>query len=175
MDRLVLGNVISLVGSIFLFFSCVAKTKRQIAVYQLLQCAVLTISQIVFDKGGGAVSMGAAGLRNLLIASGHYGFYTMIAIALTTLVLGVSLNGAGLIGLMPVGAGVFYTISLYKAKDAIAVKLALSALLWVWIVYSALIGDIFGTISNAAAQALNLVTLFKLRKERGKSNDRTST
>ena len=175
MDRLVLGNAISLVGSLFLFFSCVAKTKRAIAVYQLLQCVVLTIAQIVFDKGGGAVSMAAAGVRNLLIASGHYGFTSMLIIAGLTLFFGIYLNGAGLVGLMPVGAGVFYTISLYKARDAVAVKLALSALLWVWIVYSALIGDIFGTISNAVAQALNLITLTKLRKERKRSNNSTST
>ena len=168
MDRIILGNIISLVGAFFLFFSCIARTKRQIAVYQLLQCIVLTASQVVFDKGGGAVSMAAAGVRNLLIASGHYGFVAMIAVAAITLVLGISLNGAGLIGLMPVGAGVFYTVSLYKAKDAVSVKLALSALLWVWIVYSALIGDVFGTISNSTAQVLNLITLHKLRKERRK-------
>ena len=166
MDRLVLGNIISLVGSLFLFFSCIAKTKKTIAVYQLLQCVVLMISQIVFNKGGGAVSMAAAGVRNLLIASGHYGLLSMLILAALTLIFGIYLNGAGLIGLMPVGAGVFYTVSLYRAKDAIAVKLALSALLWVWIVYSALIGDIFGTLSNTVAQALNLTTLYKLRRQR---------
>lgn len=166
MDRLVLGNIISLVGSLFLFFSCIAKTKKRIALFQLLQCIVLTVSQIVFNKGGGAVSMAAAGLRNLLIASGHYGLIPMLILAALTLILGIYLNTSGLIGLMPVGIGVFYTVSLYRAKDAIAVKIALSVLLFVWIVYSALIGDIFGTISNTAAQILNIITLFKLKRQR---------
>ena len=166
MDRLVLGNVISLVGSLFLLLSCTAKTKKTIAIYQLLQCLVLTVSQIVFGKGGGAVSMAAAGLRNLLIASGHYGLIPMLILSGLTLVLGIYLNTSGIIGLMPVGIGVFYTVSLYKARDAVAVKLALSVLLFVWIVYSALIGDIFGTFSNITAQVLNLITLFKLRRQR---------
>jgi len=162
--NLILGNAISFLGAIFLCASCVAKTKRRLVILQFFQCVILTTAQIVFGKGSGAVSMSAAGVRNLIIASGHYNAFIMILVVLFTLIFGLYFNTAGYLGLLPIGAGVFYSAALYFAKDVRTLKMALSVLLFTWIVYSALIFDIFGTISNTAAQILNLITLQKTRK-----------
>ena len=166
MNSLILGNAISFIAAVFLCLSCVAKTKRSVAALQLTQCLFNVIAQIAFGKGSGAVSMSAAATRNLLIATGHYGVIAMIIISLFTLVLGLYFNTAGLIGLMPVSVGIFYTVSLYFVKDVRTLKCSLAVLLFVWIVYSALIFDVFGTISNTLAQILNLITLSRLKKEK---------
>ncbi len=162
--NIVLGNAISFFGALFLCASCVAKTKRRLVVLQFFQCLFFTAAQIAFGKGSGAVSMSAAGIRNLIIASGHYNAVVMIIVVLFTLFFGLRFNTAGYLGLLPIGIGVFYSAALYFTKDVRALKIALSLLLAVWIVYSALIFDIFGTVSNTVAEILNVATLAKIRK-----------
>ncbi len=165
--NIILGNAISFFGALFLCASCVAKTKRRVVILQFFQCVILTAAQIAFGKGSGAVSMSAAGIRNLIIASGHYNAVVMAAVVLFILVLGLYFNTAGYLGLLPIGAGVFYSAALYFAKDVRALKIALAVLLFAWIIYSALIFDIFGTISNTVAEILNLTTLVKMKKTSG--------
>lgn len=162
--NILVGNLISLVGSAFLCASCVAKTKRRVVILQLCQCAVLAVAQLVFGKGAGAVSMSMAGVRNLIIASGHYNFVVMLVIFALTLGLGLHFNTAGLLGLIPVAVGLMYTVALYFSHSIKALKIWLSVLLFGWIIYSAMIFDLFGTISNTAAEVLNLVTLAKISK-----------
>ncbi len=164
MNRLLIGNIISLVGSFFLCASCVAKTKRRVVVCQLFQCIILTVAQIVFGKGSGAVSMSMAGVRNLIIASGHYNIFVMLAIASITFFFGLYFNTAGYIGLIPIGVGVFYSAALYFSKNVRTLKLSLAVLLFAWIVYSALIYDIFGFLSNSVAEILNIITLIRMHK-----------
>ena len=169
MTRLALANTISFLGALFLCLSCLARTKRRVAACQLIQCGMLTFAQIAFGKGAGAVTMGAAFIRNLLIAIGHYSTIAMIIIAGLTLLFGVAFNSFGLIGLLPVGVGIFYTISTRLAKDVVGVKYALLVLLSVWVIYSVLIKDLFGVISNLLALILNIITLCKMKKTKNKS------
>lgn len=164
--NIILGNAISFFGAFFLFASCVAKTKRRLVILQFFQCVILTTAQIVFGKGSGAVSMSAAGIRNLIIASEHYNVFIMILVVIFTVAFGLYFNTAGYLGLLPIVAGAFYSSALYFAKDVRVLKMALSVLLFTWIVYSALIFDIFGMISNTIAQILNVITLQKLKRQR---------
>ena len=175
MNRLLLGNIISLFGSFFLCASCVVKTKRRVVLCQLFQCIILTVAQIVFGKGSGAVSMSMAGVRNLIIASGHYNIIVMILIVLITFTFGLYFNTAGYIGLIPIFVGVFYTAALYFTKNVRTLKLALAVLLLAWIVYSALIYDIFGFLSNSVAEILNIMTLVKMYKDTKASSETNIT
>lgn len=166
MSRLLVANIISFVGALFLCLSCIAKTKRRVATYQFIQCGLLVFAQLAFGKGSGAVSMGAAFVRNVCIATGHYGIIPMILIASFTLIFGLRFNTYGFIGLMPVAVGIFYTVALYFSKGIKGTKIALSVLLLVWVIYSLLILDFFGVVSNALALTLNLLTLKNMTKEK---------
>lgn len=126
----------------------------------------MAAAQIVFGKGAGAVSMGVAGVRNLLIFFDKFGSFFAIMLTLVTLVLGLYLNSGGVVGLIPTGVGVLYTVALYAIKDVYRLKIALCILLYAWIVYSGLIFDIFGMISNTLAEVLNIITMKRMRKER---------
>ena len=162
MSNWVLGNILSLVGAIFLSSSCIVKTKRGVVILQLFQCMFMAAAQIVFGKGAGAVSMLVAGVRNVLIFFDKFGGFMAVVLSLITLALGLYLNSGGLIGLIPTLVGVVYTIALYIIKDVRRLKVALCILLYGWIVYSGLIFDIFGMISNTLAQVLNVITLKKM-------------
>ncbi|MBQ8720468.1 MAG: YgjV family protein [Clostridia bacterium] len=166
MNNIVLGNIISFIGAIFLFGSCIVKTKKRVHFFQLLQCAVFTVSQLVFGRGAGAVSMSVAGVRNLLICFDLYGRAAMLILVSVTAFLGFYFNSAGIVGLLPVAAGIFYSVVSYSAKSIRTLKAGLAVLLLVWTVYSALIFDIFGMISNATALVLNLVTFHRIIKNK---------
>ena len=162
--NIIVGNAISFIGAIFLSASCVAKTKKRVCILQLFQCIVITASQIAFGKGAGAVAMSFAGVRNLLIMGSRYNFFAMLTLSVLIFIFGVYFNSFGLIGLMPPLASVMYTVALYYVRDVRRLKFFLSILLFTWIVYSALIYDIFGVISNIVAQVLNVTTLSKMKK-----------
>ena len=163
MSNIIIGNLLSLLGAIFLSASCIAKTKKGVVILQLFQCAFMAAAQIVFGKGAGAVSMAVAGVRNILIFFDKFGLFFAVLLSLVTLILGLALNSGGVIGLIPTAVGVIYTAALYAIKDVYRLKIALCILLYGWIVYSGLIFDIFGMISNALAQVLNIITLKKMK------------
>ena len=112
--------------------------------------------------------MAVAGVRNLLIFFNSFGIVWAILLSALTLFLGLYLNTGGIVGLIPTFVGVIYTVSLYAVKDVRRVKIALCVLLFGWIVYSGLIFDIFGMISNTLAEILNVITLKKMSREREK-------
>ncbi len=169
MENIILGNIISFIGSIFLFASCLAKTRRRVHFFQLIQCTVLAVAQLVFGSGAGVVSMAVAAIRNLLICFGIYGFLPMIVLVSFTVVFGTALNTSGLIGFLPVAAGVFYSIVSYSAKSIRMLKSGLAVLLFIWVIYSALILDVFGMLSNTSALVLDLVAIYKqVRKDKNK-------
>ena len=165
-SNIIFGNMLSLVGAIFLSSSCIAKTKKGVVILQLFQCIFMAAAQIVFGKGAGAVSMSVAGVRNILIYFDRFGAFMALLLSAITLALGLYLNSGGIIGLIPTAVGVFYTLTLYTAKDVYRLKIILCVLLYGWIVYSALIFDIFGMLSNMLAQILNVITLKKMRASR---------
>ena len=169
MTRFIIANVLSFLGAIFLCLSCLVKTKRGVATCQLIQCGMLAFAQIAFGKGGGAVTMSAAFVRNFLIATGHYTTFMMIIIATFTLGFGITLNSFGVIGLLPVFVGVFYTVAARFSTGVVGLKYALSLLLCVWVIYSVLIFDLFGALSNFLALTLNIITLAKMKKAKKKS------
>jgi len=165
-SNILFGNMLSLVGAIFLSSSCIAKTKKGVVILQLFQCIFMATAQIVFGKGAGAVSMSVAGIRNILIYFDRFGAFMTVLLSAITLALGIYLNSGGIIGLIPTAVGVLYTFGLYAVKDVYRVKIVLCVLLYGWIVYSALIFDVFGMLSNMLAQVLNVITLKKMRKPR---------
>jgi len=161
-DRIIVGNIISFCASFFLVGSCLTCKRKRVHLFQFFQGATLAVSQLAFGKGGGAVSMSVAAVRNLLICFGAYSRWAMIILASVTLLLGSGLNSSGIVGFMPVLAGTFYSVVSYRAKSILTLKLGLSLLLLVWTVYSAIILDVFGAITNGTGLLLNIVTLGRM-------------
>ena len=162
--RILAGNVISFVATLFLFLGGIARGRREIYFFQFLECVFLIISQLVFLQIAGAVSMCFSALRNHLAAKEKYTPLALVLIFTLTAMLGILLNRGGVVGLIPVGASLLLTACAYVLKSALAVRLAVMISLALWVVYSVLIRDYVSAASNLLALALNLYTLVRTRK-----------
>lgn len=159
MKRLIFANALSLVGAVFLWLSCTTKNKGRVHFYQMLQCSVLVVSQLVFGRPSGAVAMGVACVRNGLKYLGIYNAPFTSVLLILTLALGVYFNTGGVLGLVPVLAGSFFTVAVYRARSLRTLKISMIVLLSSWVIYSALIYDFVGLVSNGVALVLNLLTI----------------
>ena len=163
--RILIGNVISLVATAFLFLGGIARGRREIYFFQFLECVFLIISQLVFLQIAGAVSMCFSAVRNHLAAREKYTPLALALIFVATAALGILLNRSGTVGLIPVGASLLLTLCAYFLKSALAVRCAVMISLAMWVVYSIIIRDYVTAVSNLVAIVINIYTLVLVKND----------
>ncbi len=168
MIRTIAGNAISLMSSIFLCLSGLARSKKNIYLLQFLECIFIITSQIVFGQFAGAISMLFSAARNILASNDKYTFPAMVIIFAGAGSLGVALsiaNGAAgfdfIIGLIPVISSLFLSVAAYYFKRVMTVRISVIISLILWILYSFLILDIVSGITNTVALILNFYIVIK--------------
>ena len=169
MVRIVIGNLISLAASVFLCLGGLVRSKKNIYFFQFLECLFLIISQLVFLQIAGAVSMLFGAIRNLVAAKDGYSLQLMVFTFISIGVFGIAMNTGGVIGLIPVLASLFLTVTAYKLRDVIKIRIAVMINLLMWVVYSFIILDVVTGLTNTVALGLNAYTLIKELRYRTKS------
>ena len=172
MLRLLLGNLISLGGAVFLGASCLAKEKRTVYLCLFAESLLLAAAQLVFHMPAGAVALLVAAGRNLLVAFGRFGRWEAVLFSSLTLICGVLADLPAATGaladprlflnFLPVIAGVQLTIASYAAKSLRGVKYSILVNVLLWIVYSFYILDIVTALSNLAIFAIDLAALIDM-------------
>lgn len=157
--RILIGNAVSFVATVFLFIGGIVKDRRGIYFFQFLECVFLIISQLVFFQVAGALSMAFSAARNHLASKDKFTAPSLIVIFIANALFGILLNTGGAVGLIPVFASLFLTVSAYFLHEPRAVRAAVMINLSMWIVYSFLIRDYVTAISNLVALAINAYTL----------------
>lgn len=165
MGMLLIGNLISLIGAVFMAISCVAKEKKQVFFHQFLSSAVLTVSSVILNSFSGAVSMALCALRNLIVARGKYTKPVMWFFCISAVVLGLAANTRGLLGVVPVLSTVQYTLGIYYASTERAVKYNIMANVTAWMVYSFLILDISTAVSEAVMLIICIEELLRMDRK----------
>ncbi len=165
MDRVIIGNVISFVAAFFLCMSGIAKSKSGIYFFQYLECVCLIISQLVFLQVAGAVSMLFGAVRNYLASKDKYSLRFMVLIFFAIGALGFILNTGGAIGLIPVFASLFVTVTACLVKSFPLVRITVIINLAMWVVYSILILDVVTAVTNFVALIINTVTLILYKRK----------
>lgn len=159
--RIIIGNAISLFSSVFLFASCMQKTRTRIYAFQIFECLSLLVAQLVFGQWAAAFALLLSAARNALLAIGKYTKAFLATIFILTLALGVLFNTGGLVGMIPTMATLIYTLTSYYAESIVKIKLSVLINLALWLVYSSLIFDIASLAINLISFILNLITLIK--------------
>lgn len=168
--RILIGNCFSFAASVFMSLGAFTDKRRSMFIFQLLDCLLLAIAQLIFGVPSGAVALFLGVFRNLCILLGGYNLFAMIAFSCATLMLGLAANSSGLLGAIPIGATLLLTVGMYYARGVTATKTVIFLNLILWSVYSFLIFDFATGISNSVSAIICAITLltgiFSREKER---------
>lgn len=165
MKQLFIGNAISLVAAVLLAASCCVNQPRRIYLLQICTNLVLCLSSIVLGAWSGVVTLLLSSLRFYLIIRKKFNFPLMILFSAAVLLLGILANNRGLIGLLPVIAGVQFTVCTYFAKKTKSIKLSILINISLWAVYSFLILDIVSGVSETVNALVCLISLLKPNRD----------
>ena len=159
MTRIVIANAVSLCAAIFMCLSGLSKSRSRIFFFQFLECVALIVSQLIFIKVAGAISMGVGAVRNYLASKNKLTFPLMLVFFIAIGALGIALNTGGAIGLIPVFASLIFTLTSFYLKGVVATRIAVIFNLTLWVVYSVLIFDLVSAACNFIALTINVFML----------------
>ncbi len=169
MSNIIIGNIISFIGAIFLSTSCVLKNRKLIFYFQAINCFILAVASVFFYAYAGIAALITSGIRNIVVAHDKYTTKLMYIFLALTVILGIVTNNRGIIGLIPVIATVQYTVCLKIFKTLLLTRISIWINTALWIVYSFIIMD----YSTCFMDSISLITvtfslitlLIQLKKE----------
>lgn len=135
-NSLIIGNLLSFIGMVFLGISCLKNKKEEIIFFQIFDCVFEALANIVLGGFSGAAVMLTSAFRNVLVYSGKITNALIFFIMAAMVVLGLSFNNHGWIGTFPVIANLEYTAFLcYGGCSPLKIKIALAVNVFIWAVY----------------------------------------
>lgn len=164
MQRILIGNLISLIAACFLAYSCVAKDRRRVFFHQFIASMIMVVSSVVLNSFSGAVSMFLCGIRNLMVSREKYTKGAMWFFCASAVVLGLWVNTRGLLGTVPVLATVQYTMCSYYATTMKGTRYSLMVNVALWLGYSLVIWDFCSALSNGATLFICCRELLRTRR-----------
>ena len=156
MDLVVIGNVVSLVGALFMIAIGFLKRKRHILVAQCLQFGIMGAGQWFLGGITGLISNLVSIARNLVCIRFSFRLPLKLIFMAIQILMTLAVKPVGLVAWFPTLAACLYTWFLDTKKETL-LKIVIIACQLLWIVYdasiqnySALVFDVFTVFSNLA-------------------------
>lgn len=163
--RIIIGNIIALIASLLMVYSGVIKQKKKILYVQIIQIGMLTISNIVLGGFVGAIVNAFNCLRNILYYNNKLSFLWKMIISIVSVVLSIKFNNLGVIGFLPLIAGLSY-LWLMNIKDVVKFKVLIIFTLILWGLYDFVIKSYSSMIFDLLTITTTSYSIYKLRKEK---------
>lgn len=141
---LLLGNILSLLGSTCSFISTRAKTYKKTLLIQSLDATFFTLSCLCLGGYSGVVVNAVAILRNVCCACFKPSKWLKIAFVMLTVILGILFMDKAIYGLLPIIASAYYSIVMVTTDDVKKLKIALMINNILWLIYELIILDLVG-------------------------------
>lgn len=161
---IIIGNIIALVASLLMVYSGVIKIKKKILFVQIIQISLLTISNIILGGFVGAIVNAFNCLRNILYYNNKLSLLWKIIISVVSIVLSIKFNNLGLIGYLPLIAGLSY-LWLMNIRDVVKFKFLIIFTMVLWFIYDLTIKSYSSSIFDLMTAFTNLYSIYRLRKE----------
>ena len=160
--NIIAGNVISLIAGIFIILSMWVNNEKKAYRYQFLNAFILMISSVFFISWTGVTTMAIAAARNVMVYKDKLTFKWMVFFIILSIVLGVSVNTMGIIGLLPVIAVVQITLCNYYLKSIKTIKISFIINSAVYVLYFLAIFDISSAVIESITASVGLISLTRL-------------
>lgn len=162
---LILGNVVALLGSLLMVYTGLIKKKQKIILFQTIQIGLFVLSNIILGGITGAIINALSMIRNILCYKNKLGLKEKIIITILSIVLSLSFNNLGIIGLLPVISTVTY-IWLINIKNVSKFKILILFTMILWFIYDMTIKSYtsaFFDFMNICANIISII-LIKYKK-----------
>ena len=169
MSFLLIANIFSFFSACFTVASSCTKDPHRTYWYQVGQCFFYAIAAYFFGVYSTIVMMLINALRNGLVAAQKYTTRWMVICSLFSLVVGLLINGSSIPGYLSVFMTVYYTVSSFYLTGAKAVKINVAIDLFMWFIYDLMVFDVPSGTVDFVSVVLALVTLFRIRRDEGRS------
>ena len=168
--NLILGNILSFIGTFFLALSPQQNSKKDIVFYQIFSSAFDALANFTLGGFSGTIAILASLTRNILIYKNKCTHTAVIIIMIAMIIGSLSGNRHGFIGILPIIANLEYTIWLHLgSENAKGVKLSIAINVLIWAVYDLTILAIPAFISDIVIFALTLYGIHKSPEDNKKA------
>ena len=156
MDPILIGNVVSFIGALFMIAIGFLKRKQHILVAQCLQFGIMGAGQWILGGVTGVISNLVSIIRNLVCIRLPFRLPLKLIFMVIQVLMTLAVKPVGLVAWFPTVAACLYTWFLDTKKETL-LKVVIIACQLLWIVYdasiqnySALVFDVFTVFSNLA-------------------------
>lgn len=162
MIYIIVGNIIALIASILMVYSGVIKQKKKIIYVQTIQIGLLVISNFVLGGFTGAIINALSFIRNILCYKNKLGMKEKIIIIMLSLILSLTFNNLGIIGLFPLIGSVTYILFM-DIKNVIKFKILTIFTTAIWLIYDINIKSYTSAIFDVMFIIANIIAIFQLK------------
>ena len=163
--NIIIGNIIALIASILMVYSGIIKKKEKIVYIQTVQIMMSVLSNVVLGGKTGAIINALNCLRNILYSKNKLHKKERIIIIILAIILSLSFNNLGLIGILPLISTIAYTM-LMNIKDIRKFKLLNIFTMTMWLIYDISIKSYTAAIFDFLNIIANFIAIYQIsRKE----------
>lgn len=169
MDMVLLGNIVAFIGCMIMVYIGILKTKKGILAAQCVQCVFMGAGNFILGAGPGVISNVLNIVRNLVSFRWKFGVWHKAVFCLAQVVLTAIVNEHGIIGWLPVVAGVLFTCYMDKGEEKL--KYVIIAGQVMWAVYDLVMKNYTGCFFDLLTLGTNLIGLYRVRKDLKKTSE----
>ena len=166
--NIIIGNAISLIAGIFIILSMWVNDEKRAYRYQFWNAFILMISSVFFFSWTGVVTMAIAASRNAMVYYDRLTFSWTMFFIVISIVLGLSVNTMGIVGILPIIAIVQISLCNYFLKTIKPIKTSFIVNSAIYVVYFLAIWDISSAAVESVTALIGMVSLFRLISEDSK-------
>ncbi len=163
MNRILIGNIVALIASIFMVLSGVLKEKKKILYVQTVQMGLFVVSNIVLGGFTGAIINAINCVRNVLCYKDKLDLKWKILITILSVVFTMAFNTLGFIGILPLIITILY-VWLMDVKDIIKFKVLIAVTVIMWLIYDLSIKSYTSAIFDFTTVVANIFTIALMLK-----------
>ena len=163
MIQIIIGNIVALIASLLMVYSGVIKQKKKILYVQTVQIGLSVISNIVLGGIVGAIINALSCVRNILCYKDKLGIKERIIITILALILSISFNNIGIIGILPLISTIVY-LWLMNIKNVIKFKILIIFTMLLWFVYDIYIKSYSSAVFDFMNIIANIFSILKIKR-----------
>lgn len=161
MNLIIIGNIIGLVGSLFMVIGGYLKNKNQAIIAQTLQLLSLSISNLILGSISGFINNLINCVRNIFSVKGKLTWLVKIIIIILSIILTIRFNNLGIIGYLPLINNIIFILCM-NTKSDFNFKLLTIFYMILWLIHNIYIKAYTTSIFNCITIITCLIAMNKI-------------
>ena len=163
MNRLLIGNIVTLFGSSLNAISGLIKDKRKTIIIQIVIFSIFALGNLILGGISGFISNAISILRNIVCLRFNFTWVFKLAFLASQGVMTLVFSTEGIAAILPFIAVAVYVLVL-DTKNPIIFKASISLSQVFWLLYDFTISNYTGVIFDVVSLITNCIALYQLIK-----------